>query len=484
MAWSAVVQGNSINREGMEVAKVGIEMNLLTIMRAPNLFFFASLVITAIVAFLSSDLLNRDKIELVDDTEKVQNLLNLGGDVLIPSGTYNIWPDSLTVRSDSRIEGEPGTVLLPIREKPLSRSNPSGLIVIRGKQNVRISNIEFRGTGTRSVAIKVLPGTDEPSKDIEIIGNRAINIGLVWVSPEDGFSFNKTGEAFRDWGHSGPVRQEQVAEDIRVFSNHVTGDAQFINGHFTGKKSSISAISLLYVQGAYVYNNTVDNFNFGIWAYGGASRTSDQSRLSKNPIMCSNIMIEGNRVTNTYGSIWGSRCSALNMIRNVVERNYDVAIDYEGSTDSLAAENIVIDSRGGALTALNGSKNIVFDGNRVRATPVGQITNVILIRDGNRNISYRNNIIRFVTNGSSKQDARGRVFLKETSDSIRSNDVISFEGNIFDGLQVESRSTGGITLKNNRFSLTRDDIELIRIPQEYLEMYGNQLNGAPILDNL
>lgn len=455
-------------------------MNFSWVFKVPTVRYGVLVGVLVLLSLLLTKVLDKNTIEVTDDTEFIQSLLDLGGHVVIPSRTYHVRPDVLTIPSNTFVEGQKGAVLAPLVEKGLSRANPSGLLLIRGRENIRIANIEFIGIGSRSVAIKVLPDLKGPSKGIEVAFNRARNIGLIWVAPEEGFSFNKTGEAFRGWGHSGPVLQLQIAEDIRIISNYVTGDAQFVNGHFAGKTSSVSGISLLYVKGAYVYDNHIDNFNFGIWAYGGASRNSDQSRLSDNPYLCANIEIRRNRVTNTFGSIWGSRCSALNMVNNEIYNNYDVAIDYEGSRNSYASGNVVIDSRGGALTALNGSDNIRFINNQVYTKPVSRVTNVILIRDGNRNITYRDNRVYFLSGGLFDFLFHGRIFLTESSSDIRANSEITFEGNSFYGVQLEARSAGRIKVEDNSFIFRRDDKGVQRFPNDHVEMSGNKVNAFPV----
>ena len=80
--------------------------------------------------------------------------------------------------------------------------------------------------------------------------------------------------------------------------------------------------------------------------------------LSSN--LCKNIIVYENRIFETYSPIWFSKASNIKVLYNYCKNNQDVAIDFEGCHSAIVESNLVINSRGGALTALNGSKDIFF----------------------------------------------------------------------------------------------------------------------------
>ena len=128
--------------------------------------------------------------------------------------------------------------------------------------------------------------------------------------------------------------------------------------------------------------------------------------------------------------------------------NQDVAIDFEGCENALVSKNLIVNSRGGGLVVLNGSKDIIFYKNRLETNNKGVVRNhnIILIRDGNSNISYIKN--KFIN----KSNFDARILLKsiEKGKDIK-NVNITFSKNKFKNVRIDDRETQKVTFTKNKF---------------------------------
>jgi len=389
-------------------------------------------------------------IEKKDDTQALQEAIDTHPILYLPEGDYYIDIEKIMIPNNRKIIGDNGKtkIFFNFSGKYNSRI-PAAAFLLKNVLNIEISNLSFYTSGNNSVAIKITSSilTDSSLKgNIKIHDNEVKGGGLVWIGPKKGFTFNRTSEKYNNWAQGGPLLESHIMKNIIIYGNDCRGDIQFRSGMF--KKATASAITLLFTQNAKIYNNKISNYRFGIWAYGGASRSKKSKKLSQNPVWCSNIEIRSNDINETYSPYWVSKCANVNMSENKSYNNQDVAVDFEGSIDSIASNNLVINSSGGALAALNGSKNITFFNNVVNTKKMNKRTNIVLIRDGNENIVYENNTFNYL---QTKKNEVARVFLKNTSKNIPSNNAISFYGNKFINVVIESRGSNNLMIEENEF---------------------------------
>lgn len=376
-------------------------------------------------------------------TNELQRLINSQNEVFIKEGEYYLDLNKITIPKNIKIYGEGIKTKIYTKNKLKFNSKimPSSIFTSKNLTKIHISKLSFFSMGNNSYVFKTYSDkkTYEPSLKIDNIS--AYGLGLVWVGPKNGFTYNRpVKEINYNWYENGPIKKVQVTNNIEISNNYIKGDKKFTVGSFN--RPSSSAITLLYVNNAKIENNEISNFRFGIWAYGGATRTNSKKRTTTNEIMCSNINITNNTVFQTYSPYWVSKCSKVSINDNFSLNNQDVAVDFEGSINCIAKNNTIINSKGGALVALNSSKNIAFLNNIVVTKKMNRNTNIVLIRDGNQNITYKDNIFFYE---QSYPFDYSRIFLKNSSGLIEINKNISFVNNKFYNTIIESR---GSNIKN------------------------------------
>jgi parallel beta-helix repeat protein len=197
--------------------------------------------------------------------------------------------------------------------------------------------------------------------------------------------------------------------------------------------------------GGVVFNNDVIDCFFGIALYGGEADSTKAGFLPQYNL--ENIEVVANRVTVTtpdtlIGCIWATRASGITYSANIVTGGYDVGLDFEYCTKSVAAGNIVTDVLNGGLAAIFGSSYITFEGNRVeyRRTKAGSASTVnntwkntsnlpVLLRDNPAHITLKGNTFT-VANGT-----LGKVELGAASSNV------TFEGNRLHNCYVAGANT-------------------------------------------
>ncbi len=382
-----------------------------------------------------------------DTTHLIQYLKN-NKKIYFPKGNYYFKLNSIFLTSNTTLMGDFNkTNFHVIDDGEFKSTKPSALLNAYGKKNIQIFNINFYGKNNTSVGIGIYSSKKiGNSKEVVVAYNNTNKMGLLWVGPSKGFSFNRIDENNQDWANGGPVTEKDISENIKVFENVITGDLSKKLKDF--HVNQISGISLLFVKNAKIYNNIISHTYFGAWAYGGASRSSDESHLTKNPIWCKNIEFFNNTIDRTFSPMWASRCQNVNMYSNYTKENLDVALDFEGCFDSSAKYNTVINSHGGALTSLNGSNNIIFKNNTIESNHESVYgINITLIRNANENIKYLNNIFR--ATGFSK----GKIQLTRTSETIGINKNIIFKNNIFENIYVNNKDGSDITIDKTNMGI-------------------------------
>tara|TARA_B110000503_G_scaffold40688_1_gene66854 strand:- start:4345 stop:5595 length:1251 start_codon:yes stop_codon:yes gene_type:complete len=372
--------------------------------------------------------------------------------IIINEGIYFLEFDKIYLKSTAVISSKGNVEIHAIKtQKVNSKSNPSALFIAENPKNIDISNIKFYDTGNRAYAVKVTNNDFEKIlvSTIQIYDNTADEIGLIWIGPKEGFSFNRSylNDEFISWYENGPIKRNLWKSNILIKNNILNGDKKFYSGNFKkpGIGVGVSAITLLYTNNIFVESNIIYNYRFGIWAYGGASRDNNKNVIPLSSLS-TNIFISKNRIFETYSPIWFSKSSNINVFNNYSSNNQDVAIDFEGCYNANIYFNNVSNSRGGALTVLNGSENISFFNNVIDMKNFNKNNNIVLIRDSNKNIKYINNKFIFYDDRVLKRNAR--IMLKKQKKSSESNKSIEFINNTLLGVDILNSDGSSLIINN------------------------------------
>ncbi|ETN95790.1 hypothetical protein P278_15120 [Zhouia amylolytica AD3] len=384
-------------------------------------------------------------------TEVFRNAIEKSDKIFIPKGKYYLEYDKLKTTGSIELCGEKGTVIEGIGNAKFNSLKPLAIFEIINPEDVYIHEISFTGKFNVATAISLQQSLyDSPNNktNVTIENNSVSELGLVWIGPKNGFTFNRLHEEYENWAQSGPINTNNWVSNIKIKNNKCIGDKTFYSGNFRG--SSISAITMLYSNNMLIEFNIISNYRFGIWSYGGASKSRNGNKLSKNNILSKNIKVNNNHIEETYSPIWFSRTKNVEVYDNLTINNQDVALDVEGCQDVVMYNNTVKNSRGGALVTLNGSKNVIFKHNNIYMENYNKHNNIVFIRDGNSDIEYLNNYMEFNDNRIiDKRNAR--VFIKNSSIEIPSNVRIIFKNNELNNVGFDVRNGGQIQLNNNKF---------------------------------
>ena len=371
-----------------------------------------------------------------NDTELLNNLLKKSNTVFLENRIYEIDANKVLLK-DRNIEiigHKNKTIIKLIDSVKFNSRKPKSLLTFKNCKRVCIKNINFEGFTNSAYALTFIKDKSLKNEHYEVKDNFAKRIGLVYFRPEQGFSFNFYDTSYKNWTINGKVTVEQLFSNIIISKNECFGNISFKVNSFKGP--SVSAISVHFSRNVLIENNNISNYRFGIWIYGGGSRSRDKSILTHNKILCVNIKVNKNIVKQTYSPIWFSKAKNIVARNNLCRYIQDVALDFEGCLNALVIGNKITNSKGGSLVALNGSKNIFFLKNDITSTKgfYNSNFNISLIRDGNSSIHYvKNNFIN-------KTGFQSRIFIKNSSEHIASNnrDII-FKENLFLNVVIEAR---------------------------------------------
>lgn len=389
-----------------------------------------------------------------NDTDWFISELKNKNTIYLQSKVYLVDFNRILVSNKSiEIIGAENTIIKSAKSVEYSSKNPASLFSFLNCEFVCIKNVKFESSENCGYALKISKTKNLVNESILIEKNQTLHIGLVNIIPNNGFTFNLYNEVFKDWYSNGKVEKNEISSNIKILNNTCIGDPTF-NGSKLDSTSA-SAISVHYAKSVEVANNIIRNFKFGVWIYGGASKTRDKLKLSTNEIMCENISVHNNKVFQTYCPIWFSKSRNIVVNDNYCEENTDVAIDFEGCEIGNAFNNTVVNSAGGALVVLNGSKKINFTNNKVVYEKRTKKNNIILIRDGNSNITYTNNEIE------NKTAAKSQIMIKNSSENITNNTDIIFEKNNFNNIEFKIKSKSKVKLIQNSNKIKNKQSKLV-----------------------
>jgi len=386
-----------------------------------------------------------------NDTQALIDFLETNKKVYFPQGEYFFDINKIKLESNTTFIGDENkTIFNILNDGEFKSTNPPALFKVYGKVNIKIFNLSFKGKNNSCVVLGVYSSQKSgKSKNIEMAYNITNKMGLLWVSPEKGFTFNRIDEKSLDnnsWAQVGEIDEFDITEHIIVSHNIIIGDNKKQLNDFY--KNQVSGVSLLFVRDAKIYENTISHLYFGIWAYAGGTLSSDKSHLTNNPIWCKDIAFYKNIVNTTFSPFWASRCENVSMYNNYSKDNIDVAADFEGCINSSANNNTIINSHGGALTPLNGSMNLTFENNYIESYFESTYdVNIIFIRNANKNVFYNKNVFK------ATGDKQGKIWLGRTDTFINSNQNIVFKDNNFTNIYEKNTDNSEVIIDSTNIGL-------------------------------
>jgi len=389
---------------------------------------------------------------LKDDTDRFKLLFLTHSNILIKKGKYFLQSNKICLGESMRIIGEPGVKIYCLQTKNRKCNPPPAVFTTIDPLNIELSGVTFIGNHNTQYGIRVLNSDFmiQKTSNIRIYNNDVFECGLIYVGPEKGFTFNrKQTIKQKTWHENGTIYKNYWLTDIQIYNNTMKGDIGYSSGNFTDGFKGVSGITIQYANNIKIYNNIITNYRFGIWVYGGSSISRNKTRLSTNPILAKNIEVNDNIIYETYSPIWFSKAQDIYVYNNSCVNNQDVALDFEGCANALVFNNKVKNSRGGALTVLNGCINIVFTKNKVLMFNFNNENNIIFIRDNNREIIYNGNTFVFKDNRRTNSKP-GRIFFKSSSSSILCSSRIIFKNNYYSNVIFENRDLSDFTVTNTK----------------------------------
>ena len=143
----------------------------------------------------------------------------------------------------------------------------------------------------------------------------------------------------------------------------------------TGRGASVSGVSGIqgyYVDGMFVNNSQFDNYDHGIFYWGGDSNHVANGAIA-NERKAKNIQVRTSTIKNVReGGIWGSMGDGVKLYDNLCDTGGDVGIDVEGSFNVEVVGSTVRGFANGNFTTFFLGQNNLFDRNTSITTVDGQ----------------------------------------------------------------------------------------------------------------
>jgi hypothetical protein len=317
----------------------------------------------------------------------------LGRRVYVPPGVYDVNHSTIVCSDGTEFYGE-GT-LKNLSTPVVTAGNPN-FGFIRVTKNNKISGLSFIGADNRLFAVTGQSSTARGTvENIRVSNLTTQKCGIFITEPEQGFTFNRTGEAFVNWILSGPVTPDMIAKNIIVRDCTMEGDTNYNPTAGNCNTSQVQGVAFVYATDCHSINNNIANARFGNWSYGGGVLASDGFSLATNSRLNQNITFIGGSVREVFSSYWMSK-TTNGVIQGTTTIDFeDVTIDFEGCANCTATGNTTNDigNGGGALTALAGCNGVNFTANTCTIS-AGTSPNIINTFSGNENIVYSGNILR------------------------------------------------------------------------------------------
>lgn len=382
-----------------------------------------------------------------------------GKRIYVPAGVYIVVHSNIVCADGTEFYGE-GT-LKDLSTPTVTSGNPN-FGFIRVTTNNKVSGLSFIGAGNKLFAVTGQSSTSKGTvRNIRVSGLTTTQCGTFITEPEQGFTFNRTDEAFVNWITSGPVTADMIAHDIVVRDCSMAGDATYTPAAGNCNSSQAHGVAFLYAEDCESINNHVRNARFGNWSYGGGPVASDGYSVSANATLNKNISFIGGSAREVYSSYWMSRTDA-GVIQGTTSIDFDdVTLDFEGCSNCVAQGNVTNDigHGGGVMTALFGCTGIDFIGNTCLIS-AGASTNMVNSYIGNEHVNYAHNILRATGSATPKVIIRNKTSAVGTLSPDASR-YINFDFNTLVNVDVLFEDIDVCSFRGNR-QLTATNVNAAR----------------------
>jgi hypothetical protein len=398
-----------------------------------------------------------------------------GKRVYVPDGVYDVNHSTIVCSDGTEFYGD-GT-LRDLSTPIVTTGNPN-FGFIRVTKNNKISGLKFIGADNRLFAVTGQSSTAVGTvENIRISNLTTQECGIFITEPQQGFTFNRTGEPFVSWILSGPVTPDMIAQNIVVSGCTMEGDTAYNPTAGNCNTSQAHGVAFVYATDCQSVNNVIANARFGNWSYGGGVLAADGFSLATNSRLNQNIIFMGGAVREVFSSYWMSK-TTNGVIQGTTTIDFeDVTIDFEGCANCTATGNTTNDigNGGGALTALAGCDGVDFIANTCTIS-AGASPNMVNTFSGNQNLVYSGNIFRAYGSATPKIIIRNKITAVATL-CPSPTQFVYFKDNVLLGcdLLIEDVSDGLVVSGNRQSTPTNTNaIQLFNCP--IFELNENLLN--------
>ena len=158
-----------------------------------------------------------------DHTQEFISAMRNCDSIVITEGIYYLKFNEIFLKPNMVITSIGNVEIHAIENGKISESNPSAIFTIVNPEKLKINNLKFCDVGNRGYAIKIINTKVEVELKsyIEIYKNVTKEIGLVWIGPKGGFTYNRLkldGEE-STWYENGSILKNNWKSSIVINDN-------------------------------------------------------------------------------------------------------------------------------------------------------------------------------------------------------------------------------------------------------------------------
>lgn len=253
--------------------------------------------------------------DFVDQSDKINKLLEADGALYFPNGFYRI-DKPINLFNNTNLVGDGATFVV------------LGDFAIIGTD---LTNVEIKGFAftidCHKTAIKLQNVTDAEIKDIKSSG------GAIFIHATDA---------------------DKMLNKHILIDNVVVDNPNWQNEHLEPTLPYTKGVYVENAEDVKISNCTIDGMSQGIQLWGGNS-------ANDKVLKCKNVIVDGCVVKNcSGGGIWGSNVENFTISNSIVDYTLDVGIDFEGCHSALSIGNIVSNTRCGNYAIFAECDNVTF----------------------------------------------------------------------------------------------------------------------------
>ncbi|WP_080239058.1 right-handed parallel beta-helix repeat-containing protein [Spirosoma rigui] len=239
------------------------------------------------------------------------------------------------------------TFTMPLGNYPVSSLKVPVGLTLNVPTGATIQALAMPKVGNDSIALLTLSSRSRLEGDGVIDGNR--------FQRKHGSAVLIAGQA-NGVSVSGVRIVEAAEQGIQVVgSRGIVIDSVSVSGcGIPGTTDQYQAINLVISSDVEVRRCNLSDAQHGVQWWGDETNG-----------LCENIIIYKNEIRDVTGGAWGHLGKNVSVVRNKIKRCKDVGVDFETTFDSESIGNEVSNCLNHALSVFNGSKNILFRGDKV-----------------------------------------------------------------------------------------------------------------------